>query len=381
MSTYKFKNIICSLLPSILVLGLLLSSCQQDANEFTETSFAQNPDSVEDKLLNSDEILNFDSSTNGVLETDYIQNVFSETGNDGEIIVSMYKIPLQMTSGQESKNLYALYEKDSDEFQFAIYNVKLDDGLYAKILDNNELDFQSLTKEEFANLGIAYTAEETMYNLSGEIVAKVSYKENEKTMDNDYAESRGFLEVYCMMVCVIDKMGFWDKIVCGAAIAACWASLGLTCVASVASCGSGNTDSYNDCYNNHCYVEVAPQCNANPPDLVWTGALASTYTDLQWSAVSGAISYTLVYWNGSGWTNFHTTTATSSRVSLSPNSSYYLGVKTNCPGRSSSVNWTWVQTLSGKVTNVKTNMDLDNLNIEKAKDVPLSTTIKPTKDS
>ena len=41
--------------------------------------------------------------------------------------------------------------------------------------------------------------------LDGEVVAQISYKENEKLMDNDYADSRGFLEVYCMMVCVIDK--------------------------------------------------------------------------------------------------------------------------------------------------------------------------------
>lgn len=381
MNTHNFKGQFQYVLSFFLLSIFLLSSCQQESTEFTVSSFAQNPDSIVDKLLNSDEILNFNSDLNGKLEMEYIQNVFSEVGNDGEVIVSMYKIPFQITDGQESKNLYVLYESDSDEFQFAIYNIRLDDEMYAKILENKDLEFESLTKEDFAKLGISYSAEESMYNLDGEVVAKISFKENEKIMDNDYAESRGFLEVYCMMVCVIDRMGFWNRIVCGAAIAACWASLGLTCVASVASCGSGNTDLYNDCYNNHCYVSVPEQCVPNPPDLVWTGALASNYTDLQWSAVSGALSYTLVYWNGNGWTDFHTTTATSTRVTLSPNSSYYLGVKTNCPGRSSVVNWTWVQTLSGKVSNTQTNTDVEILDIEKAKVVPLSTTTKPTKDS
>jgi len=115
------------------------------------------------------------------------------------------------------------------------------------------------------------------------------------------------------------------------------------------------------------FVTLSASCNA--PTGVNSYATSCTSATLYWNAVSGVSYYNLLYWNGSNWVSFGTTTNTSIQLNVNPNSTYYLAVESVCGNSYSNIN-SHTTLITGSCKNMMPNNSINGVDVESSSSPP-----------
>lgn len=340
---------------AITAFTILLSSCEKDIIESKQKESIIEIDELTNKIYNLPEVKNFNYKANGnlILENISLVKEFNDRSTGGK--VSLFSIPIQTNQAYSAKDFYILYNNAKNKFDFCIYEVEYDSDFFEALLDNAILDINEMTESELSNLGLMYSAKEKISSLEGSVIYNSEFKDNKMISSDKNIQSRGPLDLYCMVVCIVDNMSWYERFSCSVAITNCYRNPSLSCINSLLSCAE-NEDYFSDCYNNHCY----------PEETCWV-SVVETYNesngsfDVWWATESGNADYYWMYYANTSngpWTYFHTTSEDNIRLSVPNAGNWCIAVEAVCNGKGEGIgNNDCIQVLSftGKnaVENIK----------------------------
>jgi len=275
-------------------------------------------------------VKNFNSNKNGTLILDNINLVKEFTDEITNNKVSLFGIPVKINEANTAKDLYILYNHDENKFEFCTYKVEFDHDFYKTLATNADLNLDDMTENELADIGLTYSAKETFLSLEDQVVVSRKFKNNSMISSVNDIQSRGPLDLYCMLVCIVDKMSWLNRITCSAAIAAC-AIPNPACIGLVLGCGGQGEDEYNDCYNNHCFPEET--CRVSYVDI-YNGRNGGF--DVRWATESDNADYYWMYYSNSStgpWNYFHLTHNKSIGVTVPSAGNWCIAVEAVCNGK------------------------------------------------
>jgi len=244
MNFLKSKVNIFTLL-TLVALVFTITSCNKDKDNTPTptidkpststavvTTIKSEDQSLLEKVLALDEVVNFDEATHGKLvrEEAFIAQAISN--NEGEEVAKLISIPIENEGEHSLKSLDIIFKYKTQTFEFEVMEINYAKQFIELIEQHPEVT--DLTQEEAERLGITYSATHKHMDLDGFTHAKKVYDKN-LLVTNFQDNSRGWTS--CMFYCIKDKMGKWDYIKCGWNVGKCVITKSLySCLKAVKSC-------------------------------------------------------------------------------------------------------------------------------------------------
>ncbi|GAA0725822.1 hypothetical protein GCM10009430_32060 [Aquimarina litoralis] len=222
----RFKK--TNLLVLILTIATIFACDRQE--EIQEDS----SEVLENKILTSNEVINFNGNLHGgYLVTDEmaVDRIYENGVEQGAIIT----IPIN-TKSTESKGLFAYYDSETESLDFQVIGIKYSNSFIQKARELNYTFDTSKSDKQLEAEGIVLDAEYNYYDLNGTLVAKQTFSNNRMNMQKRVQLSPEAARAFCIFTCVINRMSTREKIACGFTLVSCYSQNYAACVRGLIRC-------------------------------------------------------------------------------------------------------------------------------------------------